>query len=151
MVWKYFQRLSRVRSFSSMEENIQVEREWDKNQNIRYLGSLLTSKKNWKTSRYLLVSVYFCQHVHWLCISWFFFKIQWSLFKQQASVANWISLSFCVFLQWRFPSRFSCLVTALFCSTLICRWLQYFPFHRSCHFYFCEEDHQEWVQSVQCF
>ena len=147
MVWKYFQRLSHVRSFSSMEENTEDERELEKNPTST-LGSLLRSKANGTNSRYSHVSVYFCWHVLWLCISCFFFKIQWSLFKRQASVANWISLSYCVLFQWRFPSRFSCLLIALFCSMLICRSLQYFPFHRSCHFYSCEEDQQEWVQSV---
>lgn len=147
MVWRYFQRLSYVRSFSSVEENTEDERE-PETPPASKLGSLLRSKANWTNSRYSHVSVYFCQHAHWLCISCFFFKIQWSLFKQQASVANWISLSYCVLLQWRFPSRFSCLLIALFCSMLICRSLPYFPFHRSCQFYFYEEDQQERVQSV---
>lgn len=106
-MWKNFQRLSHVRSFSSVEENIEDEREPEKNPTSK-LGSLLRSKANWTNSRHWHVSVYFCQHVHWLCISCLFFQNS-SLFKRQASVANWISLSYCVLLQWRFPSRFSCL------------------------------------------
>lgn len=73
MVWRYFQRLSYVRSFSSVEENTEDEREPEKNPTSK-LGSLLRSKANWTNSRYSHVSVYFCQHAHWLCISCFFSK-----------------------------------------------------------------------------
>lgn len=145
MVWKYFQRLSHISSFSSVEENTQEKRGRDKNQSISYLGSLLRSMKIWKTSRYLLVSVYFCKHVNWLCISCFFSRFSEVCSSNKHQLL--IELASPFVLYFNGDSLQGSAAYSLHCSAQ-CRSLQYFPFHRSCHFYFCEEDHQEWVQSV---